>query len=167
MMAKLFLIATFSFLIYGCSISASKEKIQSDKEMAIWNDPNIPEDTKREMLNAMYLERTKNHKTEHDPSEYRPVVDPKICSDCPFEKDFAACRNVASQSTNYAGGTLGWAAVGAGIGAALAAVSGLDVGIVAAGGATGGAIGGLGRESLTHNQMIARCMQGRGYNVLR
>ncbi|MDP1614822.1 MAG: hypothetical protein Q8L68_03410, partial [Methylococcales bacterium] len=62
---------------------------------------------------------------------------------------------------------LGNAAAGAGIGAALAAVTGLDVGIVAAGAATGGAIGGLGNEAITINQMIARCMQGRGYNVLR
>ncbi len=100
-------------------------------------------------------------------TNYRPVVDSAVCNDCNYENDLFQCKEIAANNTNYVGNTLGNAAAGAGIGAALAAVTGLDVGIVAAGAATGGAIGGLGNEAITINQMIARCMQGRGYNVLR
>lgn len=153
-------------LLLGCA-GPSKERIESEKEMAIWNDPTIPADTKNEILRAMYLERMSRIETKHDPSEYRPVVDPNICSECNYNKDLATCSNLARENTNYSGNIVGGAAAGAGIGAALAAVTGFDVGIVAAGGATGGAIGGLGREAMTVQQMVGRCMQGRGYSVLR
>ena len=154
-------------LIAGCSTINPTLKAQSDKEMAIWNDPNIPADTKREILKAMYLERTSQQATVHDPTEYRPIVDSDKCPGCPYEKDLATCRNIASENTNYANNTLGGAAAGAATGAILCAVAGLDAGTCAVGGATGGAIGGLGSEVMTSRQIIARCMQGRGYNVLR
>jgi len=160
------LIAITALLFVGC-VGPSKERIQSEREMAIWNDPNIPEDTKNEILRAMYLDRISKLETVHDPSEYRPVVDPGTCSDCNYDKDLATCSNLARENTNYSGNIIGGAAAGAGIGAALAAATGLDVGTVAAGGATGGGISGLGNEAMTAKNMIARCMQGRGYNVLR
>lgn len=164
---KIFLILIVCAVIFTGCATKSPDRIQSEKEMAIWNDPTIPADTKNEILRAMYLDRISKHETVHDPSEYRPVVDPRICSDCNYNKDLAACSNLARESQNYSGNLIAGAAAGAGIGAALAAVSGLDIGVITAGGATGGAIGGLGREAIAYRQVISRCMQGRGYNVLR
>lgn len=100
-------------------------------------------------------------------TSYEPVVDQSKCNNCNYQEDLAQCRAIASDNTNYAGNTIRSAAGGAAIGAIIGAVVGTDIGSVAAAGATGGAIGGLGNEMLTVNQMIARCMQGRGYNVLR
>lgn len=100
-------------------------------------------------------------------TNYQPVVDPAKCKNCNYQQDLDQCREIASTNTNYTGNTLTSAAGGAAIGAAFGAILGLDVGTMAGAGAAGGAIGGLGNEMLTVNQMIARCMMGRGYSVLR
>lgn len=168
-MTKLLLFILYALLaihLSGC-MTPSKEKLESDAEIAIWNNPNIDQKTKEEILKAKYLERISKQKTQHDSSEYRPVVDPSKCKTCPYDKDLAACSNIARENTNYTGNTLGGAAAGAATGALICAVAGLDPGICAAGGATGGAIGGLGNEAMTVRQMVIRCMQGRGYSVLR
>jgi len=99
--------------------------------------------------------------------KYDPVVDMSTCANCNYQQDLNQCRSIAANNTNYAGNTITSAAAGAGIGAVIGAVMGVDFGSVAIAGAAGGAIGGLGNEHLTVNSMIARCMQGRGYSVLR
>jgi len=101
------------------------------------------------------------------PNSYRPVIDPAVCSDCDYASDLRQCQGISESNTNYASNTISSAAAGAATGAILGAVLGLDVGTLAAGGATGGTIGGLGNEAIASRQMIARCMQGRGYSVLR
>lgn len=96
------------------------------------------------------------------------VVDPvSICKDCNLHNDLAACNSIAQNNTNYASNAAGGAAIGAATGAIFGAILGLDVGTLAAAGAAGGGIGGLGNEAMTVRQMVVRCMQGRGYSVLR
>lgn len=100
-------------------------------------------------------------------SSYRPVVDPARCQKCDYENDLYQCKAIAANSTRYAASTAGGAAIGAATGAIFGAILGLDVGTMAAAGAAGGGIGGLGNEAMTETGMIARCMTGRGYSVLR
>lgn len=155
-----------AFVISGC-ITPSKEKLESDAEMAIWNNPNIDQKTKEEILKAKYLERISKQKTQHDSSEYRPVVDLSKCKTCPYDKDLATCSNIAREHTNYARNAINNAAGGAVTGAIFGAIVGLDVGMLAAAGAAGGGLGGLGNEAITVRQMVINCMRGRGYSVLR
>ena len=95
------------------------------------------------------------------------VVDPAVCKKCDYATDIYQCNNIAHHNTNYASNAAGGAAIGAATGAIFGAILGLDVGTLAAAGAAGGGIGGLGNEAMTVRQMIVRCMQGRGYSVLR
>lgn len=162
----LVLYALLTILLSGC-LTPSKEKLESDAEMAIWNNPNIDKKTKEEILKAKYLERISKQQVKHDPSEYRPIVDPSKCKECPYDKDLASCSNIARGNTNYTGNTLGGAAAGAATGAIFGAILGLDVGTLAVAGAAGGGIGGLGNEAITVRQMVINCMRGRGYSVLR
>lgn len=155
-------------MLFGC---ASTEKIDYNNFMTgdskvdnILRDPAISDQTKLWVLKKHHNEK---NSLGYGDNGYRPVVDPAFCKNCNYNSDLSECRSIASKNTNYSANTAGGAAAGAGIGAIIAAVSGLDVGIVASGGAVGGAIGGLSNEALTHNQIIARCMSGRGYNVLR
>lgn len=131
-------------------------------DTALMSDDYTPEQ-KKEILRKYYAQT----KTPSNIPDYAPVVDQSRCKDCDYSSDLSQCRQIASNNTNYTGNTLGSAAVGAGIGAIMGAMTGLDVGLLAGAGATGGAIGGLGNEVSTINQMVARCMQGRGYVVLR
>lgn len=108
-----------------------------------------------------------------DPSQ-RPVinyqhvvVDPSVCKKCDYQTDIFQCNNIAHHNTNYIGNAAGGAAAGAATGAIIGAILGLDIGTMAAAGAAGGGLGGLGNEAMTVRQMIVRCMQGRGYSVLR
>lgn len=98
---------------------------------------------------------------------HRVVVDPAVCSKCDYDTDIYHCNNIIRNTTNYTGNTLGGAASGAAVGAIFGAILGLDVGLLAGAGAAGGALGGLGREAMTVQQGVARCMAGRGYSVLR
>lgn len=95
------------------------------------------------------------------------VVDPTVCKKCDYATDIYQCNNIAHHNTNYTGNAVGGAAVGAATGAIFGAILGIDPGLMAAAGAAGGGIGGLGNEAMTVRQMIVRCMQGRGYSVLR
>lgn len=110
------------------------------------------------------------HQNRSNPASYtyhRVVVDPTICHKCDYDNDIYQCNNIARHETNYAGNAIGGAAVGAATGAIFGAILGIDPGLMAGAGAAGGGIGGLGREAMTVQQMVGRCMQGRGYSVLR
>ncbi len=98
---------------------------------------------------------------------YRPVVDPKRCANCDYEADLAQCQTISAQNTQITGNALAGAAGGALTGALLGAMLDIDAGHTAAMGATAGGLQGVGQELQTRNAMIARCMAGRGYSVLR
>ena len=100
-------------------------------------------------------------------STYDPVVDMSRCKNCDYANDLYQCKAIAANNTSYISNAATNAAAGAAVGAIFGAILGLDVGLLAGAGAAGGALGGLGNEALTVNQMIARCMTGRGYVVLR
>lgn len=99
--------------------------------------------------------------------QYRPVVDSGV-SRGNYEDDLADCQQLADRrpaAANAAGG----AAVGAVLGALLGAAVGLrgdDVAHVAAWGAASGGINGAAYGVAEQRAIVARCMGGRGYNVL-
>jgi len=152
-------------LLSGCF--STDRKRESDIDIAILNSTKFSDDTKREILRARYLERSAKQQTQHDPAEYRPVVDPQSCKNCPYDKDLATCSNLARENTDHASSAISTAAATAGAAALIGAVIGADIGTTAAAGATAGGLTGLASESITYRQMIARCMTGRGYTVLR
>jgi len=98
---------------------------------------------------------------------YRPVVDPQSCQGCNYEYDLRSCQMTAEENTNVGTHAVGGAAVGAGIFALLGAVAGVDAGTMAGLGAVVGGAQGAGGEAATSRAMVARCMAGRGYSVLR
>lgn len=98
---------------------------------------------------------------------YRPVVDPKKCANCDYETDLAQCQVISAENTQITGNAVAGAAGGALTGALIGAFLDIDPGHVAAMGATAGSLQGVGQELQTRNAMIARCMAGRGYSVLR
>lgn len=98
---------------------------------------------------------------------YRPVVDPKKCANCDYEADLAQCQAISAENTQITGNAVAGAAGGALTGALLGAMLNIDAGHTAAMGATAGGLQGVGQELQTSNAMIARCMAGRGYSVLR
>ena len=100
-------------------------------------------------------------------STYDPVVDMSHCKNCDYANDLYQCKAIAANNTRYMANAATNAAAGAAVRAIFGAILGLAVGLLAGAGAAGGALGGLGNEALTVNQMIARCMTGRGYVVLR
>lgn len=100
-------------------------------------------------------------------TNYRPVVDQAVCADCDYESDLAQCQSITANNTNISGSAVSGAATDAAASALMGAFLGVDPGHMAAMGASVGALRGAGTEMMTINQMIARCMVGRGYSVLR
>ena len=104
---------------------------------------------------------------------YRPVVDPKGTSMAHYEADLYECQQIAGE-VSIIEESAGSAFVGATAGAVVGAIGGAffgDPGYGAAAGsvyggghgAVDGAVGGLHGQS----QVVARCLSGRGYRVLR
>lgn len=154
------LIILIAVIVAGCQLPHERREIERQQLDRALADPSLTYEQKVGLVRQS-MQSKQNY------SGYRPVVDPASCKGCNYEGDMIQCRAIASDNTNYAGNTLGGAAVGVGTAALIGAIVGVDAGMMAAAGAAGGAIGGLGNEALTHNQMIARCMSGRGYSVLR
>lgn len=100
-------------------------------------------------------------------ASYRPVIDQSVCRDCNYENDLAQCQQIASDNTNVTGSAATNAALGAGSSAIIGALLDVDVRHMAAMGASVGGLQGVGQELNTIRGVIARCMQGRGYSVLR
>lgn len=100
-------------------------------------------------------------------ANYRPVVDPAVCKDCNYEADLAQCQSIASNNTNVTSSAVTNAAIGAGSAALIGAFLNVDPGHMAALGASAGGLQGVGQELGAIHSMIARCMAGRGYSVLR
>ena len=98
---------------------------------------------------------------------YHPVVDPKKCANCDYEADLAQFQTISAEHTQITGNAVAGAAGGALTGALFGAMLNIDAGHTAAMGATAGSLQGVGQELQTRNALIARCMAGRGYSVLR
>ena len=100
-------------------------------------------------------------------TQHRPVVDSGV-SKGNYEDDVADCQNLANQRP-AAAAAAGGATAGAVLGGLLALAVGLrgnDVANVAAWGAASGGIQGAAAGSAQQQDMVARCMAGRGYNVV-
>jgi hypothetical protein len=98
---------------------------------------------------------------------YRPLVDSGV-SRGDYESDLADCRELASQRP-AAATAVGGATIGAVFGALLGVAVGLrgeDVRHLAAWGAASGGINGAAYGTAEQQAIVARCMAGRGYNVL-
>jgi outer membrane lipoprotein SlyB len=104
---------------------------------------------------------------------YRPIVDMRGVDQAQYEQDLAECQSYAQQvnpaGQALAGGIIG-AAVGAAFGAAIGAAWGDPGGGAAIGAAAGGTTGvasGAADGAQGQVDVIRRCMEGRGYSVLR
>jgi hypothetical protein len=163
-MKRIISAAITAIIISGCATITGGYPFTGNPgvDTALASDDYTPEE-KKEILRKYYALTKSPNRT----LDYRPVIDPAVCKNCNYTNDLAACNSIAAQNTNYAGNAAGSAAAGAATGAIFGAILGLDVGTLAAAGAAGGGIGGIGNEALTVRQMIVRCMQGRGYSVLR
>lgn len=108
---------------------------------------------------------------------YRPMVDLSSSSgktQATYEQDLKQCQEYAKQvspDTSAAMGAGAGAAFGALVGGVAAAVLGADVGenilLGASMGGISGGVGGVGAGANTQMEVIKRCMQGRGYTVLK
>jgi outer membrane lipoprotein SlyB len=99
--------------------------------------------------------------------QYRPVVDYGV-SKGSYEADLADCQQLAEQrpaANNAAGGAAAGAILGALLGAAVG-LRGNDIGRVAAWGAASGGVNGAAYGVAEQKAIVARCMAGRGYNVV-
>lgn len=94
----------------------------------------------------------------------KPIIDTAGVDMDQYQRDLAACEQVATQ-VDTAGTAAKSAAAGAAVGAALGAVWG-DVGSSAAGGAVSGGAGGLFSADEEKARVIKNCMRNRGYAVL-
>jgi len=101
-----------------------------------------------------------------------PIIDTQGVDAAQYQQDLAECQQFADQKSvgeDTAKGTIGGALLGAAMGAAIGAATG-DPGqgaaIGAAAGGIGGGAGAAGKAMQDKKQIVSRCMQGRGYNVL-
>ena len=102
-------------------------------------------------------------------ANYRPMIDTKGVDFNKFEVDLASCQEYARTQAGAKEGAVAGAIVGAAFGALLAAVAGsnYDTGAAArVGGVTGAASGASGANQ-DQETIIKRCLQGRGYSVLK
>jgi outer membrane lipoprotein SlyB len=100
-------------------------------------------------------------------TQYRPLVDSGV-SRGDYDDDVAECQQLADQHP-AAAEAAGGAAVGAVLGALLGVAVGLrgnDVANVAAWGAANGGLQGAAYGSAEQQEIVSRCMAGRGYNVV-
>jgi outer membrane lipoprotein SlyB len=108
-------------------------------------------------------------------SHYHPIIDTQGVDQAQLEQDLKECQEYADQISP--GKT---ALFNAGVGAGIGAIIGLAVGVAfdqrhagqlaafgASIGGVKGAVNGGAYAGLTQQQIVCRCMMGRGYNVLQ
>ena len=102
-------------------------------------------------------------------ANYRPLIDSKGVDFNKFESDLSACQEYARTQIGAKEGGVGGALVGAAFGAVLAKVAGsrYDSGAAARVGGVTGAVGGASGANQDQESIIKRCLQGRGYKVLK
>lgn len=159
-MIKIYFVIVVSLLVTACELPQQRREIERQKLDRALADPSLTYEQKVDLIRRSVASKPGY-------VSCRPVIDPASCKNCNYEGDLIQCQAIARDNTNYSSNAIGGAAAGAGVSALIGAIAGVDVGTMAAVGATVGGVSGLGNEALTHNQMIARCMQGRGYNVPR
>ncbi len=93
-----------------------------------------------------------------------PIIDKRGVNMETYAQDLAECTEYAD-SVNVVEGTARGAAVGAVIGAAVGSISGRADEGAGYGAASGGVRSGL-QEQNTKENVIKRCISGRGYRVL-
>jgi outer membrane lipoprotein SlyB len=99
---------------------------------------------------------------------YQPMVDFSTSSAPPgnYQKDLSECQAYAER-VSIGGGAVVGAAIGAVLGAAVGYAFHTNVGNVAAFGAGVGGLQGATSSGISQVDVIRRCMQSRGYNVLQ
>jgi len=97
-----------------------------------------------------------------------PIIDRAAnYDDAKYQRDLSQCRDYANERDPAAEAAVG-AVAGALLGFALGAtVGGSDMGKQTIWtGAVAGGVGGAGNSALSVNDILVRCLKGRGYNVL-
>ena len=104
--------------------------------------------------------------------DYRPIVDMKGIDVVEFQTDLAECKEYAAQ-IDAGGSALAGALLGAAAGAAGGAIIGSAFGNTSGGaqfGAAGGALSGAGGGGVSaqraQENVVQRCLAGRGYTLL-
>ena len=105
-------------------------------------------------------------------ASFQPMVDMRGKSQYQYNYDLRDCQEYANQVSPATTGLVG-AGVGAGVGAVLGGIVGAFFGCpgetAAFGAAIGGASGGMrgvGSGAVSQQNIIRKCMEGRGWNVL-
>jgi outer membrane lipoprotein SlyB len=93
-----------------------------------------------------------------------PIVDTKGVNMATYERDLAECKQYGAQIQPAKGVAKG-AAAGAAVGAAVGAIN-HDVGEGAAVGAVSGGASSAVKADEDRQDVVKRCMRGRGYKVL-
>jgi outer membrane lipoprotein SlyB len=97
-------------------------------------------------------------------ANYVPVVDLKQKDPHQYAVDLQECQGLAMQRANAASGAVAGAIFGALLGALVAPPG--DRNYVASHAALIGAAGGAGQTNGTQEDIVKRCLAGRGYSVL-
>ena len=98
-------------------------------------------------------------------ASYRPIVDTRGVNQASYETDLRDCQAYAEQVSPAGHAAVG-AFIGAGLSLAISAILGGDNGTSAAVGAVLGGATGAGGGAEAQVNVIRRCMQNRGFNVL-
>lgn len=98
-------------------------------------------------------------------ANYTPLVDMKGRDPSAFSQDATECQAYAKQRLDAAQGAIAGAVLGALLGAALAP-RGYRSNVAGYGALAGGASGAAGANENQEN-IVRRCLAGRGYNVLQ
>jgi len=100
---------------------------------------------------------------------YRPVIDTAGVNQAQLDRDLVECRQFAKERLDAANGAVAGAVAGAVLTVALVAIlggSGRDLSRAAGAGALGGGVGGAAGAERDQRQIVAACLQQRGYRVL-
>ncbi len=104
----------------------------------------------------------------HSGANYAPMVDMRPGQEQSYAKDLAECQNYARQTpgagSHAAGGAVGGALLGAVIGS-VTRTRAYRTDMATVGAITGG-LSGAGSGANSQQNIVRRCMVGRGYNVL-
>ena len=102
-------------------------------------------------------------------SQYVPVVDKKGIDENKYQQDLAECQNLSTETEASGASGAKKAAGGAAVGARLGLVGGGNSTNIAQAAGIGGVIGGasgLYSGNSEKQNIIRRCLSGRGYKVL-
>jgi outer membrane lipoprotein SlyB len=97
----------------------------------------------------------------------KPLVDMKGVDPVQYEADLADCQKYAAQVGGAGAGAAGGALIGGAIGYGLGrAVGANDPSAAGRGGAVLGGASGAGKGARNRQEVVSKCLTGRGYKVL-